>query len=60
MKVLALVEYKQEMARGVKKTIIFGLLEHNGKVHTEIVTECFDEMCQKVIRGWVILENRIL
>ncbi len=37
------------------KTIVFGLLKHNGKVYTEIVPDCSKNTLQAIIRGHVDL-----
>lgn len=38
------------------KTIVFGILERNGKVYTEIVPDCSKATLQRVIRGKVSLD----
>jgi len=39
------------------KTIVFGILERNGKVYTEIVPNCSRATLQAIIRGKVEVEN---
>ena len=44
-------------ARG--KTIVFGLFKRNGRVYTEIVSDCSKATLQGIIRGRVALESVI-
>ena len=39
------------------KTIVFGILERNGKVYTEIVPDCSRATLQAIIRGKVEVES---
>ncbi len=41
------------------KTIVFGILKRNGKVYTEIVSDCSKATLQAVIRGRVTLDSVI-
>ena len=41
------------------KTIVFGILERNGKVYTEIVPDCSRATLQAIIRGKVEVESVI-
>jgi transposase-like protein len=41
------------------KTIVFGLLQRHGKVHTEIVPNCSKPAVQQVIRGRVHIDSVI-
>lgn len=46
--------------RGTRgKTIVFGIFQRNGKVHTEIVPDCKSKTLQAIIRGKVSIESVI-
>lgn len=51
---------KGKRGRGASgKTIVFGIFERNGKVYTEIVSDCSKATLQRVIRGRVSPESII-
>jgi len=50
---------EEERARGWGKTIVFGILERHGKVHTEIVPNAAKKPLQDASRGRVATDSII-
>jgi transposase-like protein len=45
--------------RGTNKQPVFGIFERNGRVYTEVVSDCSSKTLQSIIRGRVSLESII-
>jgi len=49
----------RKRGRGTKKQPVFGIYERNGRVYTELVTDCSATTLQKIIRGRINPESVI-
>jgi transposase len=43
--------------RGTDKQPVFGIFQHEGRVHTEIIPDCSANTLQKIVRGHVAVET---